>query len=70
MKRIYKLEWYLEREGLLKTKWMSSRKMAEREFEELKKVLKKDCWISIDEYVERCEEEGFEYGMQIGFTEI
>ena len=70
MKTIYRLEWYLEREGMIKTKWMSNRIKAEDAFSELKNVLGKGCWVSLDEYVENDEKEGFDYGMQIYFTEI
>lgn len=70
MTKIYRLEWYLEREVMIKTKWMSSRIKAEEAFRELKNVLGKGCWLSLDEYVENDEAEGFDYGMQIYFTEI
>lgn len=70
MTKIYRLEWYLEREVMIKTKWMSSRIKAEEAFSELKNVLGKGCWLSLDEYVENDEAEGFDYGMQIYFTEI
>ena len=70
MTKSYRLEWYLEREVMIKTKWMSSRIKAEEAFRELKNVLGKGCWLSLDEYVENDEAEGFDYGMQIYFTEI
>ena len=70
MKKFYRLEWFLEREGMIKTKWMSNRIKAEEAFSELKNVLGKGCWVSIDEYVENDEEEGFVYGMQIDFVEL
>jgi hypothetical protein len=70
MKTIYRLEWYLEREVTIKTKWMSNRIKAEEAFDELKNVLGKGCWVSLEEFVENDEAEGFDYGMQIYFEEI
>lgn len=70
MKKIYRLEWYLEREGMIKTKWMSSRIKAEEAFSELKNALSKGCWVSLDEFVENDEAEGFDYGMQVYFEEL
>ena len=55
---------------MINTKWMSSRIKAEEAFSELKNVLGKGCWLSLDEFVENDEAEGFNYGMQIYFTEI
>lgn len=71
MKKFYRLEWFLEKEGQLKTRRFSNRKMAERHFSELKNVLYKGCWISLDEFVEEDEEEGFseEYN-QLHFVEL
>lgn len=71
MKTIYRLEWYLEREGMIKTRRFSSREVAERHFGELNNVLGKGCWIALDEFVEENEEEGFkeEYN-QLDFVEI
>lgn len=70
MKTIYRLKWYLEREGMIKSKWMSNRIKAEEAFRELKNALSKGCWVWLDEYVENNEEEGFDYGMEIYSTEI
>ena len=55
---------------MIKSKWMSNRIKAEEAFRELKNVLSKGCWVSLDEYVENNEEEGFDFGMELYFTEI
>lgn len=70
MKTIYRLRWYLEREGKIKSKWLSNRIKAEEAFRELKNVLSKGCWVLLDEYVENNEEEGFDFGIELYFTEI
>lgn len=71
MKRIYRLEWYLEKEGDLKNRRFSNREVAERRFSELKNALYRGCWIALDEFVEEDEEEGFsdEYN-QLHFVEL
>ena len=55
---------------MIKTKWMSSRRKAEEAFSELKNVLGKGCWLSLDEFVENDEADGFDYGMQVYFEEL
>lgn len=71
MKKFYRLEWFLEREGDLKRRLFSSREVAERKYNEVKSALNKGCWISLDEFVEEDEEEGFsdEYN-QLHFVEL
>lgn len=71
MKKLYRLEWFLEREGDLKRRLFSNREVAEREYNEVKNALYDGCWISLDEFVEEDEEEGFndEYN-QLHFVEL
>lgn len=71
MKKFYRLEWFLEREGDLKRKLFSNKDVAEAQFSELKNALYNGCWISLDEFVEENEEEGFkdEYN-QLHFVEL
>lgn len=59
MKKYYRLEWYLEKEGDLKRRMFSNKEVAERHFSELKNALYAGCWIALDEFVEEDEEEGF-----------
>lgn len=70
MKKFYRLEWYLTSEVDYKTKRLSNREIAERQYKELKECLGKGCWISLEEWVEKDEEVGFEFNEQMHFTEI
>ena len=71
MNKFYRLEWFLEKEGDLKRRLFSNREVAEREYNEVKSALYNGCWISLDEFVEENEEEGFrdEYN-QLHFVEL
>lgn len=71
MKKFYRLKWFLEREGDLKRRLFSSREVAERNYNKVKSALYMGCWISLDEFVEENEEEGFidEYN-QLHFVEL
>lgn len=59
MKRFYRVEWWLQREGEKKAKAFSNREVAERLFDELSNSLGRGCWVSVDEFMEEDEEQGF-----------
>ena len=71
MKKFYRLEWFLEREGDLKRRLFSNREVAERNYSKVKSALYEGCWISLDEFVEENEEEGFsDMYNQLHFVEL
>lgn len=49
---IYKLTWYLAFEECIKTLLITDRVIAKQRFYELREILYKGCWISLNELVE------------------
>lgn len=50
--KIYKLTWYLAHEECIKKLFITDREIAEQRFYELREILYKGCWISLNEFVE------------------
>lgn len=50
--KIYKLIWYLYTEDQLKESLITDKEVAEKRYQELKKSLYRECWLSLSELVE------------------